>query len=242
MKINFYYFGKQCPIIEETLHLYKDDKNIKCIDVSEDFALAKQKKMFFPFLSECEDKRYFSPLNRDLYALIEKQEKETPYIRDLSNMQREGELIPLTIDTISLCKEVCSLHGCTQACINKGKFLSKYQEVYGFLHKYNNEVVAGVEYLPSIVVPYDIPKNEESALITCLYSPYFDYDYRSVPLNKLEEYLKGKYQFLYVISDEDSYFPNGTLSFFINKGYDDLGILSKEEGYCTLHLLRKELI
>ncbi|SUY45025.1 Uncharacterised protein [Clostridium putrefaciens] len=44
---------------------------------------------------------------------------------------------------------------------------------------------------------------------------------------------------IFVISDEMGIFPNGDLDFFIKNGYEDMDVISKENNYCTLHLLCK---
>jgi len=36
-------------------------------------------------------------------------------------------------------------------------------------------------------------------------------------------------------------FPNGDMAFFKRNGYSDMGIVAKEEGYCTLHMMSKNL-
>lgn len=68
------------------------------------------------------------------------------------------------------------------------------------------------------------------------------YDYKSGPLKKLEKELSLKYKRLIAISDKIGVFPNGDLDFFIKYGYEDLGIISREKDYCTLHLMSKKLV
>lgn len=241
MKINYYYFGKQCPIIEDTLRQWKNDVKMNCFDISEDFALAKQKKMYFPFLIECNNKRYFAPFTQDTLTLIKEGKREEPYIVPLGKEVREGTITPLTQNNIRKVKGICTLNGCAEDCIRKAIFLQKHQDIYGFIHEYEGEVVAGVEYMPSTMIPYDIVRDKKTAFITCLYSPYNEFDYRSTVLKELEIYLKDKYDDVLIISDERSNFPNGTLPFFLKRGYIDQGVVDVEEGYCRLHLLRKRL-
>lgn len=103
------------------------------------------------------------------------------------------------------------------------------------------EEKVGVEFMPSLLVPYEIPKDKKTAFITCVYLSDDKYDYKSAPLRKLEEYLRSTYDRVLVISDETGVFPNGNKAFFEKNGYTDNGIISHEEGYCTLHLMSKSL-
>lgn len=82
--------------------------------------------------------------------------------------------------------------------------------------------------MPSILVPYAIPKDKKAAFITCVYLSSDQYDYKSVPLRQLEKYLCDTYNKILVISDEN--------------GYVDNGVISREENYCTLHLMSKSLL
>ena len=83
---------------------------------------------------------------------------------------------------------------------------------------------------------------------------YYDYIYKSDDLIHLKgKKYHGKRNHIARFKDNNWSFHELTEDLFAecinfavksyneNKGYDDLGILSKEEGYCTLHLLRKEL-
>lgn len=86
---------------------------------------------------------------------------------------------------------------------------------YGFVHK-NEEgcLIGGAEYLPSGIVPYDIPHDRKTAFLTCVYLSDSEYDYKSAPLLALERHLRGQYTRLIAITDEKGVFPNGDLSFF----------------------------
>lgn len=137
---------------------------------------------------------------------------------------------------------------CSGGCnVDSGKRKASFlhqsnQDIYGFLNVDNeNYLLGGVEYLPTMLVPYDIPKHKESAFITCIYNCDDSYDYKSKPLEELENYLCKEYKEIYVISDEESTFPNGNLEFFLRNKYEDLGMVSEENKYCKLHLLRKVL-
>ena len=110
----------------------------------------------------------------------------------------------------------------------------------GFMNLSGNHLLGGVEFVPSNLVPYDIPRSEETAFITCIYLSNEDYDYKSAPLIALEDYLKNKYKKVLVISDEIGVFPNGNLDFFLKNNYKDQAIVF-EDDYCKLHLMSKIL-
>lgn len=56
-----------------------------------------------------------------------------------------------------------------------------------------------------------------------------------------EKMLAESYNKVIVVSDETGVFPNGDMEFFARNDYRDLGILAREENYCTLHLMEKML-
>ena len=103
-----------------------------------------------------------------------------------------------------------------------------------------NKLLGGAEFVPSKLVPYDIPKNENTAFITCVYLSNKEYDYKSAPLQALENYLKNNYKKVVVISDEIGVCPNGNLDFFLKNNYTDEGVIF-EDSYCKLHLMSKVL-
>lgn len=248
MKLDFYYWSYQCPLNHEMLKLldeYKHSLKICTHDISMNQQLAKEMCLFFPTLIIVNDTyRYFSPLKRQFLnqLVLGVLPEEEPYIPLISSQEAFGRIIPLTNINCSISSQ------CTGGCgIDSSKrktiFLNQHkQDVYGFLNVDNeNRLLGGVEYLPTMLVPYDIPKHKESAFITCIYNCDNTYDYKSKPLQELENYLCKEYKDIYVISDEESTFPNGNLEFFICNGYKDLGMVSEEKNYCKLHLLRKVL-
>ena len=113
--------------------------------------------------------------------------------------------------------------------------------VFGFLHMQEKRLLGGAEYVPSMQVPYAIPRHARKAFLTCVYLSDEAFDYKTTPLNALEAYLGERYESALVISDETGVFPNGDLTFFLLRGYQDLGVVAREGTYCTLHLLEKQL-
>lgn len=249
MKIDFYYWGIQCPIIVEMLDLFKEYHNkfdICLYDITDNYLLAQKQQMFFPFLTVIDEQiRYKGPINRGVLEklLAEHTIVENPYIIPFASTIYEGEIVPLTYENISLASSGCTLTQCKDACNKKGAFLSEYcGDIFGFINKKDNRILGGAEYIPSLKVPYNIPKDNDIAFLTCLYHSSTEYDYKTAPLNALEKYLKSiEYHKIIAITDEESNFPNGNLNWFLNHGYKDETILSIEKDYCVLHLVSKEL-
>ena len=247
-KLDYYYWGNQCPINNETLSLLKNyDTQIEVHvhDISENPALAKLMRIFFPFLTVFnEKKRWFGPLNKVTIEKFLRDEplNEVPYVKTWGTEMCCGELQVLNADSIHLVANGCTLTNCLFSCEKKHDFLSTLtEEPYGYLHLLKDEVVGGVEWLPSMNVPYDVPKDEKTAFLTCLYSSNEIFDYKSYPLNQLEETLLNRYDSILAVTDEIGSFPNGDLALFLRLGYEDLGVISEEEGYCRLHLVKKSL-
>lgn len=248
MKLDFYYWSYQCPLNNSMMKLlgeYEDKLQIAYHDVSEDFELAQEMHMFFPTLTVVNDThRFFSPIKRSFLDLLCSGEIpiEKPYRPTLGIVEKENIIKPLT-------KEICSIAcRCTGvndlgSCNKKLQFYENQKlSVFGYINiDSNNKLLGGAEYIPSLKVPYKIPKDSETAFLTCAYLSDGDYDYKSVPLRKLENHLKPRFHRLLVVSDEIGVFPNGDLKFFLENGYEDLGIISKENDYCTLHLMCKNL-
>ena len=120
-------------------------------------------------------------------------------------------------------------------------FSSGEKPIFGFMNVEHDTLLGGVESVPSTLVPYDIPADETTAFITCVYLSDIQYDYKTPCLNALEKYLSSVYDRIVVVSDEIGVFPDGDLKFFQDNGYEDLGILASEDNYCTLHLMSKNI-
>lgn len=248
MRIDFYYWGMQCPISSETIKLlndYNDKFDIYLHDVSDNNKLAYEQQMFFPFLTVIDEKyRYRGPINKTLLgSLLEGQRiVEKPYIKQNANNIYVGDIIPLTRENISLVSAGCTMTQCKEACNKKGEFLAKYCDgIFGFINVKNSKILGGAEYIPTLNVPYNIPKGRDIAFLSCVYHSSSDFDFKSAPLNALEKYLKLKYNKILAIADEKGNFPNGNLNWFLNQGYKDENIISIEKDYCTLHLVSKNL-
>ncbi|MGG7164176.1 hypothetical protein [Clostridium ihumii] len=246
MKIDFYYWSYQCPLnntMIELLKEYEDKLDIIYHDISKDFILAQKMNMFFPTLTIVNDKhRYFAPVRRKFLNSLCNGEIpiERPYIPKLGITKKNVILEPIRKSNYSIAGK-CTGGECSKSCNKKIKFLEdKDISILGYMNvDENNKLLGGVEYMPSLLIPYKIPKDDKTAFLTCVYISDSDFDYKSGPLTKLEDTLVLKYNKILVISDEKGIFPNGDLDFFIKNGYEDMGVISEEDNYCRLHLLCK---
>lgn len=245
MKIDFYYWDIQCPINNEMIKLlkkYDKDFEISLYNIKDDFKIAVEQKMFYPTLTVVDGtRRYFSPLSDKFFdALLNKEyPKEKPFVINHGREIYTGEILPLTKENIGLAG-TCTGRNCSESCNMKHDLLESYGlDTFGFINIEDNKLLGGVEYLPSSVVPYDIPKSKDTAFLTCIYKSSDQYDYKTAPFKVLERYLKGKYNKIIAISDEVGTFPNGDLKWFIDNGFKDEGVISYEPRYCKLHLVSK---
>lgn len=246
MKIDFYYWSCQCPLNHEMLGLlaeYRDRFEIFLHDITGNPELAGRMEMFYPTLTVVEEEyRFYSPLNRAFLDSLQNEviPCESPYLPQFSAMEKVGEIVPITAENYPIAG-ACTGRGCPAGCERKIQFLRECGlPVYGFMNLRDGELLGGAEFLPSLLVPYDIPKDDKTAFLTCIYRSDPDYDYKSAPLRALEEFLTGEYERTVVISDEAGVFPNGNLAFFERNGYRDCGIVAHDH-YCTLHLMEKPL-
>ena len=248
MKIDFYYYSIQCPLNETMMQLlnkYKDKLEIHFHDISQESALVKELGMFYPTLTILNgQRRYYSPLRSSFLeqAASGIYPDELPYLPKLSSNAVTKQIVPLTNENIRLACDCCGFPTDT-SCAEKERFLrSCGQEIYGFLHTdERGNILGGAEYLPSMLVPYDIPHSEDAAFITCVYLSDAEYDYKSAPIKALEQYLRKTYARVFAVTDEKGVFPNGDLAFFTRNGYRDNGVIFEDQAYCKLHLVSKDL-
>jgi hypothetical protein len=247
MKIEFYYWGIQCPLILSQLRLleqFKSRLSIQTFDVTHDFETAKRLRMFFPFLFVINDNvRHFSPVRKEFLEelVMGRIPPEVPYRVALSREPYEGEISPITEESVSLAGR-CTGRDCPRDCYAKYQCFKEYGvTTLGFINAENGYLLGGAEYAPSQVVPYDIPHSEDTAFITCVYLSSERYDYKSAPLRHMEAFLSIRYKKAIAVTDESGVFPNGDMVFFQTSGYRDLGVLSIEPGLYRLHLVEKIL-
>lgn len=248
MVLDFYYFSYQCLLNDNMIRLlneYRDKIDINLYDISNNHLLAGEMKMFFPTLIVLDKKkRYYSPLRKSFLEQAANgiYPEEKPFLPTISRNFTKGIIEPLSLDKFDIACECCG-DKTSEDCKKKIEFLKQYElDIYGFIHKNGKgELVGGVEYLPAKIIPYDIPHDEDTAFLTCVYMTDAAYDYKSAPLMELEKYLTGEYKRILAISDEKGVFPNGDLDFFISNGFRDEGVIFEDENYCRLHLMTKKL-
>ena len=247
MRLDFYYWSYQCPINVEMLSLlssYKDRLTIYTHDISNDPAVAKALRIYFPTLTIIEGShRFFSPLSKAFLESIclgdMPIEKSSPLV--LGSEVCAGDIVPITKKNYRIACG-CTARECNSNCEQKINFLEKLGlNTYGYMNIIQGQLRGGAEYIPSALVPYDIPKADDIAFISCVYLSTKEYDYKTPPLRALEQYLGKRYRKVLAITDEKGVFPNGDLAFFLRNGYSDMGIISGEPGYCLLHLVKKSL-
>lgn len=249
MTLEFYYFSYQCPLNDNMIQLLNDYRNkidIALYDISDNSLLAKKMNIFFPTLIVLDKKkRYYSPLRKSFLEQVANgiYPQENPFLPAISQTFIKEIIEPLYLDQVDIACDCCG-NKTFKNCKRKKEFLKQYDlNIYGFIHKnMNGELVGGVEYLPARVIPYDIPHDEHTAFLTCVYMTDSTYDYKSAPLMELEEYLSNSYKRIIAISDEKGIFPNGNLDFFAKNGFKDDGIIFEDENYCRLHLMAKDLL
>lgn len=154
-------------------------------------------------------RRYYSPLRSSFLeqAASGIYPDELPYLPKLSSNAVTKQIVPLTNENIRLACDCCGFPTDT-SCAEKERFLrSCGQEIYGFLHTdERGNLLGGAEYLPSMLVPYDIPHSEDAAFITCVYLSDAEYDYKSAPIKALEQYLRKTYARVFAVTDEKGVF------------------------------------
>lgn len=247
MKIDFYYWGNICPITDEMIELfnkYNDNFFVELHDISDDWDLAKNHEIYFPFLTIIDDtRRFYSPISDNFIQelMSGKIPIEKPYLPKLGGNIYYGKIEPINKENYELAS-LCTGRTKCKGCNSKIKmYQDNLEDIFGFVNIKDNELVGGAEFFPSIKVPYNIPKAKDIAFITCVYSSDEYFDYKTKPLEELEKYLSKKYTKVIVISDEKGVFPNGDLDFFKRNGYIDEKVIF-EDAYCKLHLLWKKLV
>lgn len=247
MKIEFYYWDMQCPLNGNMLTLleaYLDAFEIITCNVKYNACVAKEQNMFFPTLTVVDGtKRYFSPITEKFLNCLLHNEypQEKPHIIHHGSEIYLGGVIPLTQHNMRIAGR-CTGRDCSGYCDGKIHLLSEYGlNVFGFINIEGDNLLGGVEYVPSNHVPYHIPKSDDIAFITCAYRSSPMYDYKTAPLNAMERYLRNHYAKMIAITDEIGTFPNGDLEWFLRNGFRDEGVISDEAGYCRLHLVSKDI-
>ncbi len=257
IKIDFYYWEDQCPHnykIRSLLSTLVSDKRCKInlFDISKNHKIAQYLNIFSPNMIVIDDNlRWHGPISMDslesiLNGIIP---KVRPYNVKISNNIIIGDIKDLTEETIIDTCDLCSSSKKNVYCNEKGNWIKTLREKYnlpyiGKLHYLNKVCIGGAEFVPSVAVPYPIPKAEDIAFLTCSFASSEDGDYKTYPLQKLEEELPNLgFNSIIVVASENTPFPNGPLDWFLDKGYMDLGFIYNEERhFAKMHLVKKDLI
>lgn len=255
-KIDFYYWGDQCPHNFKMRELLKSlSSDSRCIinlyDTSKNNSIAKHLNIFSPNMAVINDKiRWHGPISIDkLESILDGVIPDAkPYVVKMSNDIVKGEIKDLTEDTVLDTCMLCAASQDEMHCNTKSSWIKELRQSYnlphlGKLHYLNKVCIGGAEFVPSLAVPYPIPKAKDLAFLTCSFGTSDKGDYKSYPLQELEEELLSLgYKFIVAIASENTPFPNGPLDWFLEKGYVDLGFIFKEERhFAKMHLIKKEL-
>lgn len=256
LKIDFYYWGEQCPhnsINKKILNSLSNDErfSINYYDISRNFKLAEELKMFSPTLLVFNDEfRWNGPIRRNTIEMLAQGNlpKRGPYIVEKSKKIIKGNLKPLNeknvLDTYIPCAPAQGEKGCLAKANWSKEIRDKHNlECLGYLHYYKGRCVGGAEFVPSVIVPYKIPRGSDIAFLTCAFLSDKEGDYKSFPLEYLEKKLPEiGYNELEAIVSEKVVFPNGPLDWFAERGYQDLGEVNYEKAeHARMHLVKKSL-
>ena len=218
--------------------------DVTCIDITGQEKLAFEKQLYYPFLTIFNQQlHWYGPVTAAVLKGVRDGAitREKPYVIEQSYEEKRGELLPLTSETLALTAKGCTLCADCAQMKKKSDFLSSCRlTTFGFIHQLEGQIVGGVEWMPSLQVPYPIPKDAHTAFLTCVYHSSEEADYKAWPLQCMEKELFKIYRRILVICDEESTFPNGTKDWFERQGYCDLGLIQVLDGYARLHLLEKK--
>lgn len=257
MKIDFYYWGSQCPYNYINIKQLRKLEGIQGIEINYlDFSdkplVAKEKSFYSPtFAIINESYRWTGPLwDKDIEQLKKGILPRREVVDAVDGKKIiEEKLVRLDRSTAHYAKNKCTSNNCIEECQNKIDWIGKTQAKYsldclGILHIKGEECLGGAEYMPSREVPYDIEKSEDIAFLTCIYSSDSQYDYKDYPLRELEKVLSAAgYKELHAVASPKRTFPNGTLEWFLKRGYEKERFLYYEEvDEAEQYLVKKRLV
>ena len=179
--IDFYYWGTQCPYNYSNIQVLKEIEEkyqveVNYIDISGNYDIAAKLNLYSPTLTVLDKQiRWTGPITVDLIEKYLKGEtpKRNPYIVKSENKRVDGELKLLVPKRAQDIKKLCCSKNCLNSYEEKGIWLNSIMNKYstnclGVLHYVDEECVGGVEYVPALEVPYDIPKSK--LFLICIYS------------------------------------------------------------------------
>jgi hypothetical protein len=255
--LRFFYFGNQCPhngylLARIKTIAWKESVALHLYDVAEDEATCAEYRVFSPQMLLVNDRyRLHGPFTAERVMALLDDEMTEPvrYVVRQSDDVVRGELVPLNAETALVTCETCAGSPDPGLCRGKAEWIARMLEKtgmpnLGYLHTLQGKCVGGAEFLPSRFVPYPIPqKGARDAFLTCIYRSDEGRDYKTHPMERLLEDLRGReFETVSVAASTEVVFPNGPASWFEQKGFEDEGLLVREEMHgAEIHLLRKEL-
>ena len=257
MNLKFIYLGNQCPhncylLARIKTIAWQEHVPLELYDLTEDPGAAEKYQVFSPNLLIVNNKyRVHGPFTQDrVRALLDDHDVEPIKwsVRQSRAIVR-GELVPMTSDSVLRTSAVCAGSEDSGLCRGKSEWVDATLartglKHLGYIHMVGQKCVGGAEFLPSTVVPYPIPdKRKLNAFLTCSYASDQQHDYRTSPLEALQQDLSGwGFDTLSVAASTDVVFPNGPMDWFIGKGFEDKGLLIKEEMHgAEIRYLQKRL-
>lgn len=241
--IEFYYWQSQCPHNIANIAVLKAieadfDLEVKYLEMQDNLEDVKRLNFFSPTFTIFDGNlRWTGPITYDLVKdyLEGKKISRRPYIVRSENQVINGQLKPFTPERHQDIRGLCCHKNCQGASADKQAWMKQVMGKYdldhlGYLHYRDGNCVGGAEYLPSLAVPYHIPKDEQTAFISCVYASDPVFDYKKYPLETLEEDLKSKgFTRLVLIASDKVAFPNGPLDWFLDQGYKQKNMVYYEE-------------
>ncbi len=255
--LRFFYFGNQCPhngylLARIKTVAWKESVTLYLHDVTGDEATCADYRIFSPQMLLVNDRhRLHGPFSAErVQALLEDEMTgPEPYsVRQSGDVVR-GDLVPLTPDSALSTCDTCAGSPDPGLCRGKAEWVAQMtrdsgRPSLGYLHMVGGRCAGGAEFLPSRLVPYPIPdKGPRAAFLTCVYVSDEHHDYKTHPTERLLADLKVHgFETVSVAASAAAVFPNGPASWFERLGFEDEGLLVREEMHgADIHLLRKRL-
>lgn len=251
--LKFFHFGMQCPYNQRLIELLKEvcpatNCTLQIFDIAENHELARTYQIYGPNLLIVDDQyRWNGPFSRDVLASLIKGEKpaRAAYKVQVGANEFKGRLLELNERSVLYTCYACFLRDDHSLCQTKAEWVQKIMRQtglphLGYLNMDGERCVGGAEFLPAALVPYPIlGLQPNDAYITCSFLTHEDYDYKSYPLRALLDHLKnGGYGRALIVAATEVQFPNGTVAWYCERGFSDLGHLAYEETeHADLHLL-----
>ena len=243
MSLKFFYFGNQCPhncylLARVKTIAWQEHVPLQLYDLTEDPKPAEEHRIFSPNMLLVNDKyRFHGPFTKEkVQSMLDDDLQPAGYVVRQSNSVVRGELAPLTPSSVLSTSHSCASSDDQGLCLGKSEWVRTVTERHhlphlGYIHMHEGECVGGAEFLPSTAVPYPIPdKRAGNALLTCSYISDEKKDYRTHPLERLIQDLREWHcDTLSVAASNEVVFPNGPVSWFLRKGFEDKGVLIYED-------------